>query len=176
MRREEVPQDESPFYHGHRRACYAIGPDGRYVVATSSGWSAERIATAQALADLENQVEAVRRDAIAGRASPLAYHMATRQMSPRLLASNAGTWTWRVRRHLTPAGFARLGPRALARYADALGLPVEELTRVPPAPRRVFTDEDLPGAGSAESAERGQRTDPGKRDDASRHGEADPAL
>ena len=159
MRREEVPQDESPFYHGHRRACYAIGPDGRYVVATSSGWSAERVATAQALADLENQVEAVRRDAVAGRASPLADHMATRQMSPRLLASNAGTWTWRVRRHLTPAGFARLGPRALVRYAEALGLPVEELTRVPPAPQRVFTDAELPGSESAEPGERTERHD-----------------
>ena len=147
MRREEVPQDESPFYHGHRRACYAIGPDGRYTVATSSGWSAERIATAQALADLENQVEAVRRAAVEGRASPLAYHMATRQMTPRLLASNAGLWLWRVRRQLEPAAFVRLGPRLLARYAEALCIPVEDLTSVPVRPRRVFTDEEVPIPG-----------------------------
>ena len=142
-----MPQDESPFYHGHLRACYAVGPDGKYVVATSTGWSPERIATAQALADLENRVESVRRDVIAGLASPLAYHMATRQMTPRLLASNAGIWLWRVRRHLAPHSLARLSPRLLARYADALSLPVEELTRVPSAPQRVFTDVELPGAG-----------------------------
>jgi hypothetical protein len=69
--------------------------------------------------------------------------MATRQMSPRLLASNAGLWVWRVRRHLAPTGFARLGPRLLARYAEALCLPPEELKRVPAEPRRVFTDENL---------------------------------
>jgi len=144
MREEDVPQDESPFYHGHLRACYAVGADGKYVVATSTGWSAERIATAQALADLENQVESVRRDVLAGSASPLSYHMATRQMTPRLLASNAGVWAWRVRRHLAPAGFARLSTRLLARYAEALSLSVEELARVPSAQRRVFTDAELP--------------------------------
>jgi hypothetical protein len=149
MREEDVPQDESPFYHGHLRACYAVGPDGKYVVATSTGWTPERIVTAQALADLENQVESVRRDVMANQASPLAYHMATRQMTPRLLARNARIWVWRVRRHLAPAGFARLGPRLLARYAEALSLPVEELTRVPSAPRRVFTDADLTGASPA---------------------------
>lgn len=147
MREEDVPQDESPFYHGHLRACYAVGTDGKYVVATSTGWSPERIATAQALADLEDRVECVRRDVIAGQASPLAYHMATRQMTPRLLASNARIWLWRVRRHLAPDGLARLSPRLLARYAEALSLPVEELTRVPSAPQRVFTDVELPGAG-----------------------------
>lgn len=147
MREEDVPQDESPFYHGHLRACYAVGPDGKYVVTTSTGWSPERIATAQALADLENHVESVRRDVIAGLASPLAYHMATRQMTPRLLASNAGIWLWRVRRHLAPDGLPRLSPPLLARYAEALGLPVEALTRVPSAPQRVFTDVELPGTG-----------------------------
>lgn len=149
MREEDVPQDESPFYHGHLRACYAVGPDGKYVLATSTGWAPERIATAQALADMENRVESVRLDVIAGRSSPLAYHMATRQMTPRLLARNAGVWLWRVRRHLAPAGFTGLGPRILARYAAALSLPVEELARVPSAPRRVFTDAELPDAPKA---------------------------
>src|SRR4029434_5917490 len=107
MRKEDVPQDVSPFYHGHLRACYAIGSHGREGVATRTRWTPEQIVTAQALADLENRVESVRRDVLAGLASPLAYHMATRQMSPRLLASNAGIWLWRVRRHLEPAGFAR---------------------------------------------------------------------
>jgi len=140
MREEDVPQDESPFYHGHLRACYAVGTDGKYVVATSTGWSPERIATAQALADLEDRVECVRRDVIAGQASPLAYHMATRQMTPRLLARNAGLFLWRVRRHLAPAGFGRLSPSLLARYAECLDLSVEELVSVPASPRQVFTD------------------------------------
>lgn len=146
MREEDVPQEESPFYHGHLRACYAVGSDGKYVLATSTGWTPERIATAQALADLENRVESVRLEVIAGRSSPLAYHMTTRQMTPRLLAKNAGLFLWRVRRHLSPAGFARLSPRLRARYAESLSLPIDELARVPAAPRRVFTDAELPAA------------------------------
>ena len=153
MREEDVPQDESPFYQGHLRACYAVGPDGKYVLATSTGWTPERIATAQALADLENRVEAARLEVIAGRASPLAYHMAARQMTPRLLARNARIFLWRVRGHLAPAGFTRLTPKLLERYADCLSLTIEDLRRVPPEARRVFTDADL---GCAEAMPGGE--------------------
>jgi hypothetical protein len=39
-------------------------------------------------------------------------------------------WRWRVRRHFRPEIFARL-PRALRqRYADALGITLEALTRL----------------------------------------------
>ena len=140
MRTDDVPQDAS-FYGGHRRACYAVDSEGRYTVAHSAGWSVERAATEQALLDLEDKLESVRRGVVAGRLAPLAYHMGARQMTPTLLASHMGIATWRVKRHLKPRVFARLSPELLERYADCLDLPASDLAGVPDRPTRRFLSE-----------------------------------
>ena len=149
MREEEVPQDES-FYGGHLRACYTVDRNGRYVVATSRGWETERIATARALAELEEGVETARQGVIAGDLSPLAYHMAVAQMTPRLLARNSRIWLWRVRRHLKPGGFGRIRHAALVRYAESLGISIADLRVVPRERTRVFTDSDRGGLAEEE--------------------------
>jgi len=76
----------------------------------------------------------MRRAVCAGVSSPLAYHMAYRQMDTALLAANCGIWRWRIRRHLRPAPFARLKLRTLTRYAAALDVSCEALRNVPPVP------------------------------------------
>ena len=144
MRAEEVPQDPS-FYKGHRRVCYALNKDSRYVVAESAGWEVERVVTEQALLDLEAQVEDTRRKVLAGELAPLAYHLATHQMTPKLCAQHVGMATWRVKRHLRPAVFARLSPKILQRYARCLDLAPADLARVPEHATRVFL-EVSPGA------------------------------
>ena len=141
MREDEVPQDRS-FYHGHERACYALNETDRYVLAKSRGWEVERIATEQALLDLEEKVEETRRGVLAGELSPLAYHMASRQMTPRLCAQHMGIGTWRVKRHLRPAVFAKLPERLLARYSACLDRSREELARVPEVAGHVFLDDE----------------------------------
>lgn len=130
MRVDDVPQDES-ILEGHRRACYARDANGRYVVATSRGWEVERIANRQAIDDVDASIAAAREAVRAGRASVLAYQMARCHMDVALLAAQAGLWRLRVRRHLRPAVFARLSPALLQRYADALGIDVETLCRLP---------------------------------------------
>jgi hypothetical protein len=52
------------------------------------------------------------------------------RMDVPLLAQVTGLWQWRIRRHFRPALFARLSPSLLARYADAMGLTVAQLTKV----------------------------------------------
>lgn len=136
MREDEVPQDES-YYDGHLRACYAVDRQGRYVLATSRGWQAETVATAETVAHMAEQLESVRTDVAAGRLSPLAYHMTACQMTPELLAASCGLYRWRVRRHLKPAVFSRLPRHLLLRYAECLDVPLERLATVP----------DRPGAG-----------------------------
>jgi hypothetical protein len=130
MKTTEVPQDES-MLAGHRRACYAVDEHGRYVVVPSKGWQAENIVNAQAVEEIRRAVEAVRGRVHLGRASPLEYHMVRCQMTPGLLASYTGLWSWRVRRHLKPEIFARLKPALLTRYAQAFGISVEALGSVP---------------------------------------------
>ena len=130
MKAKDVPQDPS-FYRGGVRACYAVGEDGRYVVATSRGFEAETTATALAMEELAERRETARVRALAGELSPLAWHMERRLMTVALLAAHAGIARWRVRRHLRPGVFRRLPGRILERYARALGTDVASLVRVP---------------------------------------------
>jgi hypothetical protein len=133
MRIKDVPQDES-ILEGHQRACYAIDDNGRYKVVPSKGWEVETIVNGQAVTALREELEDTRRRVLAGLASPLEYHMQRCQMTPAMLAANAGLWAWRVRRHLKPAVFATLNQKLLARYADTLRMTVDDLKRVPIEP------------------------------------------
>jgi len=126
----EVPQDES-ILEGLRRACYAQDDRGEYKVVASRGWEVERIVNTQATSALARALKEVLKEVRAGRLSPLAYHMASRQMDVPLLAANAKLCRWRVRRHLKPAVFARLSDALKARYAHALALSVADLSRTP---------------------------------------------
>jgi hypothetical protein len=132
MKIDEVPQEES-MLEGHQRACYAVDDQGRYVVVGSTGWEVEKVVNAQAVDEVRRAIDDARDRVLRGEASALAYHMARCQMDASLLAANTGIWSLRVRRHLKPAVFAALKPALLARYADALGLTVDELRAVPDA-------------------------------------------
>ena len=149
MRVDQVPQDDS-ILEGHRRACYARDEQGRYVVATSRGWSVERIANQQAVAEIDRLVAAALTDVHEGRSSPLAWHMARAHMDVRLLAAQAGFWSWQVRRHLRPAVFGRLDADTLARYARALATDVDALREVPVrAAAAMICDAPATSAGPA---------------------------
>ena len=49
-------------------------------------------------------------------------------MDEKLLATYVGLPKRKVRKHLQPAGFAKMDERILCRYADLFGIPVEALT------------------------------------------------
>jgi hypothetical protein len=130
MNENDVPQEGNSTLAGHRKAIYARGADGKLRQVESAGWEVEEIVTRLAVEDLERQTEDARQRALAGQASPLEYHMCRCRMDVPLLSQVSGLWQWRVRRHLRPEIFARLSPRLLARYAEALGLSVEALKRM----------------------------------------------
>jgi hypothetical protein len=130
MRERDVPQEGNATLAGHRKGVYAIADDGKLRLVPSRGWEVEEIVTRQAVEDLERRAAQARARALAGESSPLEYHMYRARMDVELLSQVTGVWRWRVRRHLRPAGFARL-PRALKlRYAEALGISSEALDRV----------------------------------------------
>lgn len=131
MEISNVPQDDNAALEGHRKAVYARGTDGRIVAVESRGWEVEEIVNRQAVDALRELAEAARSRALAGTGTPLEYWMYVRRMDPPLLAQASGLWLWRVRRHLRPTIFVRLGPKLMQRYADALGLPVDQLRRLP---------------------------------------------
>ncbi len=57
--------------------------------------------------------------------------MWTQRMDIPLLSQVTGLWQWRIRRHMRPAVYARLSNALLERYAQALGLTVDQLKRLP---------------------------------------------
>ncbi|MDH6593863.1 hypothetical protein M2165_003752 [Variovorax sp. TBS-050B] len=128
---DAVPQEGNATLDGHSKLMYARDAEGRVVTTRSRGWEAEEIVTSHAVDVLVEQARAARARVAAGLASPLEYWMYERRMDVALLSQTSGFWQWRVRRHLQPRHFAALGARQLARYADALGLPVATLRSLP---------------------------------------------
>ncbi len=130
MRDDEVPQDGNVTLGGHTKAVYARAADGRIRMVESVGWEVEEIVTRQAVEECDRLTAQTRAQAQSGLASPLHYHMHRARMDEPLLSQVSGIWLWRVRRHLRPEVFARLRPALLQRYAEALGLTIEQLKKV----------------------------------------------
>jgi hypothetical protein len=130
MRETDVPQEGNVTLDGHRKAVYARAADGRVQLVESAGWEVEEIVTRQAIDEFVQLAEQARQHALAGKVSPLAYHMYRARMDEALLAQSTGLWRWRIRRHFRPEIFRGLSLSLLQRYADALGIRVDQLTQV----------------------------------------------
>ncbi len=127
----EVPQEGNATLDGARKAIYARNENGELVTVASRGWEVEEIATLQAVDALKEQASTALQRAKAGLSAPLEYWMYEKRMDIALLSQSTGLWQWRVRRHLQPARFEKLDGKLLNRYADALGLTVEQLKSLP---------------------------------------------
>jgi len=128
---QNVPQEGNKTLGGHRKAIYAKDAGGHIVAVASKGWEVEEIVTSQAVEEMRALAETARQNVINGLSSPLEYWMYARRMDLLLLAQSTGIWRWRIRRHLRPEIFARLSSRLLARYAEALGLSIQQLQQPP---------------------------------------------
>lgn len=107
---------------------YAVDNDGKYTGVNSVGWEAENAATKQAWDEVEQSLEETEAKVKAGELSPVAYFMEKNLMDLPLLAKYAGKWQWQVKKHLKPAGFAKLAPDMMRRYAEIFNISVEALT------------------------------------------------
>lgn len=116
---------------GQREVNYAVDNDGNYTIHASVGWDAKTIALKQAWEEIEEQLQGVLATIKAGKQSPLAYHMVNNQMDETLLAQYSGIARWRVKRHLKPSVFRKLGNQTLVTYSSLFGISVDELQRVP---------------------------------------------
>lgn len=128
---DAVPQEGNATLDGHAKLMYARDAQGRVVTTRSRGWEAEEIVTTHAVDVLVEQAQAAKERVAQGLASPLEYWMYERRMDVALLSQTSGFWQWRVRRHLKPEHFAALPKKHLARYSEALGLPVSTLQGLP---------------------------------------------
>lgn len=129
MKVNEVPQE--PGLDFREKLLWAQDEQGQYVTVRSIGWDASNTSFAVYWAYVGRTLQEARECVQRGERSTLYYWMRVHQLSERTLASYAGMWTWRVKRHLRPRVFAKLKPKVLARYAQALGTPIEQLQHVP---------------------------------------------
>jgi hypothetical protein len=134
MKKSDVPQDQAAALEGQRKAMYAVDANGRYTIIPSSGWEAEEIVLENAIEHFSILRETARGRVRAGLASALEFHMYACRMDMTLLAQSTGLFKWRVRRHLKPTVFNRLSVDVLETYAEALGLTVAQLKRLPDEP------------------------------------------
>lgn len=134
MKRDEVPQDQSATQAGQRKALYAVDTEGRYGVVPSSGWEPEQVVLDQAVAEFQRSARDAWQQASSGVLAPLAYHMYNARMDPVVLAQASGLFRWQVGRDMRAHRFARLKPARLQRYADALGLTIDQLKNLPCEP------------------------------------------
>lgn len=127
----DVPQEGNRTLGNHRKALYAKDVDGRMVLVASRGSELDEAVTLQAVDRLHGFAEAARQRCLSGQTAPLEVWMWTQRMDLALLSQTTGIWQWRIRRHFHPSVFARLSPVLLQRYAQALGLRVEQLQKLP---------------------------------------------
>jgi hypothetical protein len=131
MKIDDVPQDRGMISDDRREVCYAVDDDGRYVMTGSAGWEPKNIVNRQAWELIDRAARKALEKVHAGKASPLAYHMANHQMSVGLLAKYAQTNRFKVWLHLKPGPFNRMAPAQIDRYADAFGITAKALKSVP---------------------------------------------
>jgi hypothetical protein len=131
MKVEEVPQDARFFKDSViRDVAYAVDDAGNYTSVISEGWEVKNDALDMTWNEIDEKCEEIRVQVLAGKVSPLAYHLEKNIMDIGLLAKYTGQYKWRVKRHLNPQKFARLDNSILSKYAEALRMSIDELKTV----------------------------------------------
>lgn len=129
MKKHEVPQDDDGLMEGRQMdLSYALDENGNYVTVPSCGWAPKNAALLQAWDVIHEKMKETRQQILQGKLSPIAYYMEKNIMDKKVLATYIGLPKWKVRRHLKPAGFAKMDDSLLRHYADLFGIPVEALT------------------------------------------------
>jgi Zn-dependent M32 family carboxypeptidase len=131
MKAKEVPQDSKFFKNTViRDVAYAIDDDGAYIPVISEGWEVKNDALDVTWDDIDEKCEEIRGEVLAGKLSPLAYHLEKNIMDVGLLAKYAGLTKRTVKKHLKPDKFKELNDNILQKYAEVLRISIEELKRV----------------------------------------------
>ena len=131
MHKDDVPQDNNPILAGARKAMYAKDDSGHYVVVPSNGWEAEETVTSLAVQEYQLKCSDALDRGMKGTTSPLEYHMYANRLNIATLSQSTGIFKWRIKRHLRPKIFKELDENLLTRYADAMGISVEQLRCLP---------------------------------------------
>jgi len=93
-------------------------------------WEINLDACEMVMANHFEEIEPVRNQILAGKLSPLAYHIESKFFTVSLLSSYTGISKRHIKKHLQPEDFNQLDEVTLTKYATALGISVEDLKKV----------------------------------------------
>jgi hypothetical protein len=127
MKKEDVPQDLSALGKITKEVCYATDDTGKYVKELSRGWDVKITALDTAWQDIRDRIEAARAKVLAHQASPILFFMEYRLMDIGIVAAYTRFWKWQIKKHLTPAAFAKLSDRKLSKYAETFNVSIDDL-------------------------------------------------
>jgi hypothetical protein len=131
MEKDHVPQDQENLNEGKlAKLYYATDDKGHYVKVNSIGWEPETVAMQQAWDVVHDEVEEARQKVLAGKASPLLYHIKKNIMTHSMVASYASTFSFMVKLHCHPYFFNKLSRKTLEKYAYTFRITVEALTDI----------------------------------------------
>ncbi|MEN8180747.1 MAG: hypothetical protein ABFS39_19290 [Pseudomonadota bacterium] len=131
MKVKDIPQDNNSSLAGETKVIYARSDSGKIETAQTSGWDVEAVVLEQAIDEIHRQTKEAYARAVAGRTSPLEFHMYNQRMDLAMLAQAVGRFQWLVRRDFDPVRFKRLPSERLKRYADVMGLDPDSLKKLP---------------------------------------------
>jgi hypothetical protein len=131
MKKSEVPQDKSNLESANfRELCYAVDENGEYTTEHTTGWDPKTIALSNAIEKIKERIEEAKQRVLANETSPIEYYMELNKMDISVLASYAGLWKWRVKKHFKPSVFKKLSSKTLQKYADVFEISVEQLQHI----------------------------------------------
>ena len=127
MEQETNPVYKNKNYGQFRELFYTYGADGKFEKSVGFHGESDRVTLQQAWDLFNDRIEEARQKVRAGVASPILYYMEKTLVTPMDLSMHAGIMVWRVKRHLKPKVFKRLGEKTLKKYADAFNITIEQL-------------------------------------------------
>jgi len=105
MNKKDIPQDHSALVNYIKELCYAVGEDGQYTTANSTGWDVKTNALNLAWQDIEQRIVTAYSQVKNREVSPILYYMELRLMDIGILSAYTGFWKWTIKRHLKPSVF-----------------------------------------------------------------------
>lgn len=131
MRKDQVPQDDGKMLDGKTRDLYyVLDENGNYVQALSQGWDPKTTVLQQAWDEISEHAQEAKKQVLAGKFSPLYYHMEKTQMDLKLVSEYTGFSKGKIKEHLTPEGFGKLTEAEKNAYAETFNLPAGSLAEM----------------------------------------------
>ncbi len=131
MKTTEVPQDDANMLQGKlKEPVYSLDEDGNYTTVRSVGWDPKNEVMQDAWDVVNEKVEQAKQDVLSGKFSPIAYYIEKNIMDIGIVASYMGYWKFKVRKHLKPKHFNKLGNEVLDKYAQVFNITKEQLVDI----------------------------------------------